>query len=477
MNITKLKIKNLLKWCFATLPRKIVSCLIILGILVSSLWFLFRPTPAEAGLPVLWLKFDEGYGTTAYDFTDNNNDFTLSAESWTGYGKYSRAWYGDGAKWVSRADDADFDFAAADNFSISMWVKSSSPTNPGSQEFLIDKESSSAGYAIYFDTDGDIIFGVDDDATWDPDDTAGDIGTDYYDGQWHHITAIKEGTTSIKIYIDGILKDTDNTISATGTLANSASIIIGSQDTSDDTDDFNGYIDEVKIYSYKRTEEQIKIDYNRGVAAKMGAEYTLPAGLVGYWPMDEGSGSTVYDVSGNGNDGTLEGDTAWKNAVDCKYGSCLSFGGEVTDYVTFGHKPEFDFNNTTSFTYTGWFYLNTKCQTTLFIKGSTNFILYYKYGNNRWQFVVGGIVAVYNDSAPEGKWTHFAAVFDVSVPELRLYINGDIQYPCGGTFSDFSNTNDLRIGVYHDGQIDNVMIYDRALTQEEISWIYSRGRP
>jgi len=315
MNIVRKRIVLVARWCFATLPRKIVSCLIILGILVSSLWFLFRPTPAEAGLPVLWLKFDEGYGTTAYDFTDNDNDFTLSAESWTGYGKYSRAWYGDGAKWVSRADDADFDFAAADNFSISMWVKSSSTTNPGSAEFLIDKESSSAGYAIYFDTDGDIIFGVDDDSTWDPDDKAGDIGTDYYDGQWHHITAIKEGTTSIKIYIDGILKDTDNTISTTGTLANSASIIIGSQDASDDTDDFNGYIDEVKIYSYKRTEEQVKIDYNRGVAAKMGAEYTLPAGLVGYWPMDEGSGSTVHDVSGNGNDGTIT-DATWRGAAD-----------------------------------------------------------------------------------------------------------------------------------------------------------------
>ena len=86
------KIKCTINWCFATLPRKIVSSLVIVGILVSSLWFLFKPSAAEAGIPVLWLKFDEGYGTTAYDMTDNGNDFTLSAESWTGYGKYSRAW-------------------------------------------------------------------------------------------------------------------------------------------------------------------------------------------------------------------------------------------------------------------------------------------------------------------------------------------------------------------------------------------------
>jgi len=260
LNIVKKKIVAMAMWCFATLPRKTISFLIIAGILLSSFWFLFKPNSAEAGLPMVWLKFDEGYGTTAYDFTDNDNDFTLSAESWTTDGKFSRAWDGDGTNWVYRADDADFDFAAGDNFSISFWFKSDSAINPGSNEFLIDKESSSAGYAIYFDTGGDIIFGIDDDSTWDPDDKAGDIGFDYYDNAWHYVTATKEGTSSIKIYVDGVLKDSDSSIAATGALANAAALYIGDRDGVDNGDEFNGDIDEVKIYSYVRTNEQIRQD-------------------------------------------------------------------------------------------------------------------------------------------------------------------------------------------------------------------------
>ena len=57
--------------------------------------------------------------------------------------------------------------------------------------------------------------------------------------------------------------------------------------------------------------------------------FTLPCwsdlqnGLVGYWPMDEGNGDKVKDVSGNGHDGTAK-NTKW---VDGKYGKALEFNG------------------------------------------------------------------------------------------------------------------------------------------------------
>ncbi|MBW2637365.1 MAG: hypothetical protein JRC86_07585, partial [Deltaproteobacteria bacterium] len=49
-NIIRKKIVAIATWCWATLPRKIVSCLVITGILLSSTWFLFfKPSPVEAG--------------------------------------------------------------------------------------------------------------------------------------------------------------------------------------------------------------------------------------------------------------------------------------------------------------------------------------------------------------------------------------------------------------------------------------------
>ena len=53
------------------------------------------------------------------------------------------------------------------------------------------------------------------------------------------------------------------------------------------------------------------------------------ADLVGHWKLDEGSGTTAYDSSGNGFDGTLVGDTKW---VAGKYGAAVEVDGNG-DYV------------------------------------------------------------------------------------------------------------------------------------------------
>ncbi len=82
-----------------------------------------------------------------------------------------------------------------------------------------------------------------------------------------------------------------------------------------------------------------------------GASHAADPGLVGCWMFDEGSGTTAFDSSGNGNDGTLvlaDGavSPAW---VSGKYGSALSFDG-VDDYVALTAQPPI----TNGFTFTAW---------------------------------------------------------------------------------------------------------------------------
>jgi hypothetical protein len=49
MNNTIKKIKRIIDWCWATLPRRIISCIVIASILLSSVWFLFlKPAPVQA---------------------------------------------------------------------------------------------------------------------------------------------------------------------------------------------------------------------------------------------------------------------------------------------------------------------------------------------------------------------------------------------------------------------------------------------
>ncbi len=61
---------------------------------------------------------------------------------------------------------------------------------------------------------------------------------------------------------------------------------------------FHGLIDEVRIWNVARTEEQIQASWNRSLR---GDE----PGLVGYWPLNEGSGQAIMDASAHHNDGRL----------------------------------------------------------------------------------------------------------------------------------------------------------------------------
>ncbi len=72
------------------------------------------------------------------------------------------------------------------------------------------------------------------------------------------------------------------------------------------------------------------------------------ADLVAHWRFDESSGTTALDSSGNGLNGTLEGDPQWVPGV---IGGALEFDGD--DYVDFGAPEVFDFG-TEDFTITAW---------------------------------------------------------------------------------------------------------------------------
>lgn len=78
----------------------------------------------------------------------------------------------------------------------------------------------------------------------------------------------------------------------------------------------DGFIDEVRVWSVERSQEQIREDM------RMNLTTAGASGLLGYWRFEEGSGLTTADLSGNNNHGTLSGNTlpSW-NISDGLYGS------------------------------------------------------------------------------------------------------------------------------------------------------------
>lgn len=467
---------------------------------------------SPVGSYVSYWKMDESNSTTAHDYNAlNANDLTLSTSSWDLSGKTNTAWKGVGTNWLSRADDDDFDFAASDNFSISMWFKSTSGTNPASTEYLLAKgRGSPPGYALYINTSGFLCLSVDDDVTWTPDDSACTT-TDVYDATWHHVIAEKTGTTEIRLYVDTKSVAADTSLAATATLANSGILHIGDDD-GDSTNAFNGDIDEVKIYRAALTTDQINMDYNGGAAINFGSTTSVESSQltdgtgsapIGDWLFDEKTGTSVADVSGNGRTATLNanfnyddnsGWTAGKN------GSAVHYDG--TNDVVQVASSAFSLIGSGNFTVEAWVYLDS-------ISASVNSrILTYKQDTtngyhlalvssgsgtcaSRFIFEVDDASTYHssgcstsNSAAVVNRWYHLVGTYNGTTDTATLYINGQAQVA--------GSTQSLGLGVTTtltwasqstagtnllDGIIDETRVYDYARSQAQISYDYNRGGP
>ena len=110
-------------------------------------------------------------------------------------------------------------------------------------------------------------------------------------GVWYHLAGSWDGTTS-NFYVDGVLQDTDTIVKTLP--GSSADVHLGSGDGGSY---FTGLVDEVRIWSVARSEEEIRA----AVCAIDGSE----PGLTAAWSFDEGSGQDVLDGSPNGLAGFL----------------------------------------------------------------------------------------------------------------------------------------------------------------------------
>ncbi|TSC88000.1 MAG: hypothetical protein G01um10145_949 [Microgenomates group bacterium Gr01-1014_5] len=458
---------------------------------------------SPVGSPVSYWKFDENYSTTAYDSIGNANNLTLSSASWTGHGQYNTAWDGDGGKWLSRADDADFDFAAAEDLSISFWFKSGSALNPGATEYLINKASAIiAGYGVYANTSGQICFGIDDDTSWGPD-VASCTSADVYDNTWHFVTAVRNTTLdNLYLYSDAVQADSDND-TTTATLANSLLLYVGDRDGTDNGDEFTGDIDELKIYRFALTASEVKLDMNRGSAQVLGAlsdnstyqkqavnqEYCIPGDTatcsapVGRWKLEE-SATPSYDTSDNENSGTWAGNTtviAGQNGV----GKGAYFDG-TGDWIELGTSSIFSLG-AGNFTLCAWS-KSTGSEEDIVANGVSSNGNYLLMSSNN--FFKGHVWYSGNSNAlsgtksvVDGNWHYGCQVVDAT--KIYIYTDGVLDASAALVGTKVGLTGAGVIGSRTAasasnnflGSIDDVRIYSYARTGAQVAWDYNRGKP
>jgi hypothetical protein len=203
------------------------------------------------------------------------------------------------------------------------------------------------------------------------------------------------------------------------------------------------------------------------------------AHLVAYWPMDEGSGTTVGDATGTW-DGTITGNVTW---VDGKEGMALEFPGGQ-NYVNCGNV-EIGSDLTVAY----WCFNPEKAYERPIGQHSGDYttdpgwcVLSRNEGEGTVWFRVHGADDAWNggdiiipDILSKTEWYHLTFTFDGTTRELKGYLNGELKVSniCEEGRSISPSTNDLRMGNVGTaepfaGMLDEVAIWNHVLTEDEI---------
>jgi len=466
---------------------------------------------SPVGSAVGYWKFDEGYGTSANDSSANRNTCSFSGgANWTNSGRLGKAVSYDGVNGqLDCGSDSSIDIDGQD-FTITGWIK---PEAQGTYRFAWHKERPN----LYLYTD---------DQTWKfevQSDGSNKVLslTAPMNGSWYYVVQSFKCNEYHKAWIydtsGGLVDSGSRTDVTTPTGSDDDSFLLSRSGWhADNNSYFKGLIDEVKIYNYALTEDEIRLDYNRGAAMLMGAtstdasgnpdwssarEYCIPGDTtscsapVAEWKFDEKTGDYAYDTSGNGNKGTLTNMESldWKSAGECKQGACLDFDGN-NEYVNCGNNSSLQ--TFTALTLEAWVYPTSFTSYTAILGKNTDYyygvkspgnVLYLRHNDLTTGSggTAGWTDVTLDSNLTTNEWHHIAVTWDGD--EVAIYLNGIYKGGETSVTGTTSNTTDeLAIGNYmvpggsghaFPGKIDHVKIYDYARTPAQIAWDYNRGGP
>jgi len=421
-------------------------------------------------------SFEDGSGTTAEDDSHYGNDGTLNnmTSPWQA-GVDDGALEFDGSGYVSVANDSSLQLTK--DLSISFWIK---PDTMSSRTSLIDK-SYGGEFSLVLEPVGGLTFYQGKAKV-----SGSYLGTTMLGGgivtdEWQHIVVTRDVTTrELKAYLNGELKK-EVTYAASSNYepfaATTFAVIIGDGYQSG----FDGLIDEVIITDYAFTDAEVQGLYNY-------------ADLRGYWEMSEGQDVNVFDLSGHGNHASLvnENYSSWTKEhirQDGFFSNTLALSG-VDDYVSITNSPSLQV--TGDLTLSLWIRPDaigpSRCN--LIDKsygGEYSLVLeplgaltFYQ-GKER---VSGSYLGttVLSGGLVSGEWQHIVVTRDITTRELKTYVDGELKkevtYASSSNYEPFAATTyPVKIGAGYlsakfDGCIDQVLIYCKALSEEDIQMLY-----
>ena len=442
------------------------------------------------GLLGYW-KLDEGSGTTTADSSGYGYDGVLhNSPLWSTDTpgvmdfKDSYALQFDrvgNAEYVTMSDTPEID--EAQELTLSTWVRlASTPTGADNtymrfvtlrneKAVLRYSDHSGTGQLQFYMTIGGSVRSIAVDYIWGI-------------GAWYHVAGTYDGST-MRLYLDGVELDTHGISNEVATgdgvrLSHSAS-----------SEALDGLLDDVRVYNRALSATDIghlaagkhpNISQATTILVAtldVGGDLTLNSGTLdvsapmsSYWKLDEGSGATAADSSGNGNEGTLIGGPTWTTDTPSTHFSntkALDFDGVADDVsgevsIAFWEKAASD---------RGIRQILVAANTA----AGGNVLFLFISGDDEYQLYDGGSAHWEGDTqtdVADGSWHHLAYTTDGTTG--RLYVDGEEKATHTPDYS-FSNDDLWSIGQewdggspseYLDGIVDDVRVYNGVLSAAEV---------
>jgi len=246
-----------------------------------------------------------------------------------------------------------------------------------------------------------------------------------------------------------------------------------------------GILSSIVIVSMSGSTDSATIAKGKTYAQQVHA--LLGSNAVGVWNFDEGAGTTLTDISGYGNNGTLNkgaNGTGLDWVPSDIEGTALQFDG-VDDYVGCGNKASLNVASG-DITVESWINLSTLGKASTIVSKWTPWIIYIA-SNNKVTFYVRYDGTDHNVTSGTAltninRWYHVAVVYTVSDYKVRFYIDGLLTAsPSFGNAISGDTAYTVQIGAYSytyapfSGLIDDVRIYSAALPATEIQKHYVQG--
>ena len=200
-------------------------------------------------------------------------------------------------------------------------------------------------------------------------------------------------------------------------------------------------------------------------------------GLIAHWPLYENSGSTAEDVTGNGNDSTVNGGIT-QGATGVLGTTCYSFDG-TDSYVGVSDSTELQLSGNISVS--AWFKADNTSHrggiVNRWVSANTGYwlLINYNSGYVRGQIGDGSSAYYVRTTFTSGIWNQVVLTNDGS--NNRLYLNG-LLVDSASAPNPATGSGELEIGSdrgtsnFYQGDVADVRVYDHALSPHEVAYLY-----